>query len=148
MTQWLSMSSNQSEHNLSSKASSLSQGSPAVKMFIPYFVFLGGGFFSNVPNHSLRAQPRPQGAFPWLWGRGGKNPGKSALGTRLAQGGLGRVTGLARACKLHTPPTFPILFGNFQKLRKWQPPSFATTWYTSLLVHCSFLILSVSDWVN
>ena len=30
-------------------------------------------------NHST--QPRPQGAFPWLWGP--PKPGKSALGTRL-----------------------------------------------------------------
>ena len=32
------------------------------------------------PGVSIWRQPRPQGAFPWLW----KEPGKRVLGTRLA----------------------------------------------------------------
>ena len=36
------------------------------------------------PRFSLY-QPRPQGAFPWLWGPAPPpKPGKSALGTRLS----------------------------------------------------------------
>ena len=66
---------------------------------------------SPPPPTPQKSQPRPQGAFPWLWGYSAKPPRlrKNALGTRLEVLGGGGVAAtdqphwLPKHQKLHFP---------------------------------------------
>ena len=54
------------------------------KFHFCFILCLSRGTSIMISYFLVRSQPRPQGAFPWLWP---PKPGKSALGTRLVRSG-------------------------------------------------------------
>ena len=85
------------------------------------------------PGVSIGRQPRPQGAFPWLW----KAPGKRVLGTRLASG------------ERHSPSTKTLWKTpeNISwKLKQRTPKKFCFVIHFSLTV--SFFLLTIRRETN
>ena len=60
--------------------------------------------FRNLVTPEQKCQPRPQGAFPWLWGRGGKSQGKAPWGRGCIIQVKFRAEKNLKTCRIFTLP--------------------------------------------